>query len=107
MGAGDATTTTLDRVRPGSAAKVLDIRGGGAFRRRLLDLGFVPGAPVRVIKAAPLNDPVEYSIAGCHVSLRRQEAARVVVERERSGAPAEHPANGPHRHRRRFGRFHL
>jgi ferrous iron transport protein A len=68
-------------LAPGEAARVVDLTGEGAFRRRLLDMGFVGGAIVCVIKHAPFGNPVEYCLRGCHVTLRRQEAAHVLVER--------------------------
>ena len=71
----------LALLRPGDAAKVVDVVGEGAFRRRLLDMGFVKGARVRVIKHAPLMNPVEYCIGGTHVTLREQEARQIIVER--------------------------
>jgi ferrous iron transport protein A len=104
---------TLDRLVPGDVGRVIDVGGQGAFRRRLLDMGFVAGADVRVIKEAPLNDPVEYRLGGTHVTLRRHEAAHIVVEpcppHGRGGPrPAAHGrGHGAGRLRRRFGRFGL
>jgi len=72
-------TIRLSDAPPGTAAIVAEVTGEGPFRRRLLDMGFVRGACVRVIKAAPLGDPVEYCLGGTHVTLRRQEAERVLV----------------------------
>jgi len=70
----------LALLSPGDAARVVDVVGEGAFRRRLLDMGFIKGTFVRVIKHAPLRDPIEYCIGGTHVTLRRREAMHVVVE---------------------------
>lgn len=70
----------LAHLRPGDAGRVVDVTGEGAFRRRLLDMGFVSGVLVRVIKTAPLMDPVEYCIGGAHVTLRADEAMLVVVD---------------------------
>ena len=69
----------LATLRPGDAGRVIDVTGEGAFRRRLLDMGFVNGTFVRVIKHAPLMNPIEYCIGGAHVTLRRDEAMHVVV----------------------------
>lgn len=71
----------LAKLRPGDAAVVVDVEGEGAFRRRLLDMGFTKGALVRVIKQAPFGNPVEYCIGGTHVTLRAQEARQIIVER--------------------------
>ena len=71
---------SLATLSPGDAAMVVDVEGEGAFRSRLLDMGFIRGSLVRVIKYAPLNDPVEYCIGGTHVTLRLQEARQIIVE---------------------------
>ncbi|MCD4690475.1 ferrous iron transport protein A [bacterium] len=70
---------SLGSLSPGDAGLVVSIEGEGAFRRRLLDMGFIDGACVRVIKTAPLQDPIEYCIGGTHVTLRKTEASRVLV----------------------------
>jgi Fe2+ transport system protein FeoA len=72
---------SLATLRPGDAAIVVDVRGEGAFCRRLMDMGFTKGTLVRVIKHAPFRDPIEYCIGGTHVTLREQEARQIVVER--------------------------
>lgn len=69
----------LSDAPSGAAAIVTEVTGEGPFRRRLLDMGFVRGACVRVIKSAPLGDPVEYCLGGTHVTLRKHEAERVVI----------------------------
>ncbi len=58
---------------------VVDVEGEGAFRRRLLDMGFIRGSLVRVIKHAPLNDPVEYCIGGTHVTRPLQDPRPILV----------------------------
>jgi Fe2+ transport system protein FeoA len=76
----DRCSVALSTLRPGDAARVVDVGGEGAFRRRLLDMGFTKGALVRVIKHAPFRDPIEYCIGGTHVTLRKQEAGHIIVE---------------------------
>jgi len=56
--------------------------------RRLLDLGFVPGTRVRVVRRAPLGDPTLYELRGTQLCLRRSEAARVRVRALPPGSPA-------------------
>jgi ferrous iron transport protein A len=73
-------TIRLDRMVPGTSAIIQDIDGDGPLVRRLMDLGLVPGTPVRYIRSAPLGDPLELVVRGTHLSLRRSEAARVHVE---------------------------
>jgi ferrous iron transport protein A len=95
-------TLPLALLVPGDAGIVLDVLGEGAFRRRLVDMGFVKGVRVRVIKRAPLNTPTEYCIGGTHVTLRRQEAMRIIVEQV--PPPPWCPETGPrHGRRRRWG----
>ena len=73
----------LDDLEPGASGEVVRIEGEGAFRRRLLEMGLIRGQRVSKVKLAPLADPAEYVIKGTHVSLRRVEARRVVVRREK------------------------
>jgi Mn-dependent DtxR family transcriptional regulator/Fe2+ transport system protein FeoA len=70
----------LGELPVGSRARVAELQGGGRHQRRMLDMGFVPGAEVRAIRKAPLGDPVEYSIKGTAVALRRQDADSLLVE---------------------------
>lgn len=69
----------LDNEKIGAVVRVVKVHGSGAFRQRLLEMGFVKGAEVTVLKNAPLRDPVEYKILGSHISLRHSEAAQVEV----------------------------
>ncbi len=64
----------------GDTATITAIRGRGAFRRRLLELGIVPGTPVSRTGQAPLGDPITYRVRGAVIALRRDEADTVVVE---------------------------
>jgi len=75
----------LGELPPGSRAQVVEIRGAGKHQRRLLDMGFVPGAAVSVIREAPLGDPVEYGVKGTAVALRRGEANTILVEETGGG----------------------
>ena len=92
----------LAELDPGEAAMVVDVEGEGAFRRRLLDMGFTRGALVRVIKLAPFRDPIEYCIGGTHVTLREQEARQVIVETVTP--PPVCRKHGPGKRGRRVGR---
>ena len=64
----------------GSQARVVEIAGSGRHQRRMLDMGFVPGAEVTTVRKAPLGDPIEYRIKGTAVALRCEDADTVVVE---------------------------
>ena len=70
---------SLARLPIGAQARVIAINGSGAIARRLMEMGVVPGAPVRVIKAAPLGDPIEIRVRGYHLALRRTEAQTISV----------------------------
>jgi Fe2+ transport system protein FeoA len=72
---------TLDDLHAGEKCRVIKILAHGPFKKRLLEMGFIPMAEVAVIKYAPLKDPVEYLIKGYHVSLRHEEAREIVVEK--------------------------
>lgn len=72
-------TCFLSDITTGEEAVITKVLGHGAFRKRITEMGFVNGKKVRVIKNAPLMDPVEYEIMGYNVSLRRSEASLIEV----------------------------
>ena len=71
---------SLDQVPLRERVRVQRVGGRGAMSVRLLEMGFVPGAEVALIKRAPFGDPLELRLRGYHVSLRRAEAQRIEVE---------------------------
>ena len=75
----DNQTLRLVDMPSGAQCVVVKLSGHGGFRHRLMELGFVRGEKVRVIKNAPLRDPIEYEIMQSHVSLRRIEAQHIEV----------------------------
>lgn len=76
----------LSELKTGEKAVIERLAGEGRFRRRLMEMGFVPGAEIEVEKYAPLRDPIEYVLKGYHVSLRHDEAEKVLVRpREATG----------------------
>jgi ferrous iron transport protein A len=70
------TLAELPRERP---AAIVAVGGRGALAQRLLAMGFLPGAPVRVVGEAPFGDPITVDLDGWRVSLRRAEAAALEV----------------------------
>lgn len=70
----------LSQLTTGETGVIIKILGHGAFRKRMIEMGFVRGQDIRVLMAAPLKDPVKYEIMGYEVSLRRAEADLVEVE---------------------------
>lgn len=71
---------TLVELRPGESARVKEVSGDSNATRRLMDLGLVRGTSIQVVRVAPLGDPIEVTLRGFMLSLRRAEAANVVVE---------------------------
>ncbi|MFC2151661.1 ferrous iron transport protein B [Bacteroidota bacterium] len=69
----------LSQLKDNEIGYITKIRGRGAFRKRITEMGFVKGKKITVIKNAPLRDPIEYSIMGYEVSLRRSEASLIEV----------------------------
>ena len=72
---------SLAELAPGAAAVVETVGGDRAFRRRLMEMGLVPGTRVRLVKIAPLGDPMEIELRHGRLSIRRHEAALVAVAR--------------------------
>ncbi len=72
-------STALNVLPYGVAARVVAVDGESAVARRLMEMGVVPGAPVCVIKSAPLGDPIEVRVRGYHLALRRTEAQSIKV----------------------------
>ncbi len=97
---------TLEDLKEGETGVIARVKGKGAFRRRIMDMGFIPGQEITVVRRAPLQDPVEYSIMGYLVSIRRSEARLIeILEDERierenghipltQKLPADHVQNG-------------
>lgn len=69
----------LSDIKPGGKAVVVKILGHGAFRKRMIEMGFVRGRTIDVVLDAPLRDPIKYRVMGYEVSLRRSEAQLVEV----------------------------
>lgn len=74
-------TDTLAALPLQEVAHIRSVGGDRAYRRRLLELGFLPGVPVKVLGVAPMGDPLNIEIRGCRFSLRRAEAAAIEVAR--------------------------
>ena len=73
---------TLDQFKIGETGRVEKVTGEGRLRRRLFDMGVTPGATVYLRKKAPLGDPLEVTIRGYELTLRKSEAELVVLEME-------------------------
>ena len=75
----DKPSIALSSLSASQEAVIVKVQGHGAFRRRIGEMGFVRGQKVSVIKTAPMLDPIEYSIMGYKVALRRAEAEHIEV----------------------------
>ena len=71
---------TLREVPVHTTVKVVKINGEGAFRRRIMDMGITKGVEIYVRKVAPLGDPVEVTVRGYELSLRKADAEMICVE---------------------------
>ncbi|HZJ76676.1 MAG TPA: FeoA family protein [Oscillospiraceae bacterium] len=71
----------LCKVDVGSKAKIFKLLSTGLPRRRMLDLGIIPGTAIDVIRKSPLGDPIAYNIRGASIALREEEAKQILVNK--------------------------
>lgn len=71
---------TLKQAKVGSTVKVVKLHGEGAVKRRIMDMGITRGVEVHIRKVAPLGDPVEVTVRGYELSLRKADAEMIEVE---------------------------
>jgi Fe2+ transport system protein FeoA len=72
--------TSLAEIPLGRSATIKSVEGPRAFRRRLLEMGLVPGVEVKVVAIAPFGDPLQIEVRGGQWSIRRAEAAQIEIE---------------------------
>lgn len=70
----------LDEIKKGNIVKILKLNAQGRLLYKLLDMGFVNGASIEIIREAPLYDPMELKIQNYHITLRKSEAKLIEVE---------------------------
>lgn len=70
----------LNQVKVGRSVRVVRVHGEGALRQRILDMGLTKNAEVKVLKMAPFGDPIEMTVRGFELSLRKAEAACIEVK---------------------------
>ena len=70
----------LSELKPGDRCRIVKISGKGAIIRRIFDIGIRPGVEILVERVAPLGDPVEFKLDGFHISLRKDESEKIIVE---------------------------
>lgn len=71
---------TLNELQIGRRSKIIEVRGEGALRRRLLDMGLTPHTEVMVRKVAPMGDPIEIHLRGYELTIRIEDAKKIEVE---------------------------
>ena len=77
---------SLNELTPGESGVVLRVGGEGLMRRRLFDMGLTPGTTVTVKKTAPLGDPIEITVRGYELSVRKSEAEHVTMKLSGGGS---------------------
>ena len=77
---GGDRMNTLREVKIGKSAKVIKLHGEGALRRRIMDMGITKGVEIYIRKTAPLGDPLELTVRGYELSLRKADAELIEVE---------------------------
>lgn len=70
---------TLNELKIGETARVVRLHGEGAVKRRIMDMGLTKGTEVTVRKVAPLGDPIELTVRGYELSIRKSEAATIEI----------------------------
>lgn len=75
-----ANENTLDKIKIGQEATIVRVGGHGVLRQRMLDMGLTHGAKVKLIRHAPLMDPIEIMIRGYRLSLRKIDASVITVK---------------------------
>jgi len=78
-GGGAVKERKLSDLNPGEMGIIIKVTGNPSLRRRLLDMGLVKGATIKVVRRAPLGDPIEILVKGYNLSLRREECSNVYV----------------------------
>jgi ferrous iron transport protein A len=76
----EETQETLADIGVGEKATVVDLQCEGAYRRRLLDLGLIPGTDVEAVLLSPLGNPMAYEIRGSIIALRLKDASKILVK---------------------------
>ncbi len=71
---------TLKQIKIGDTAKVVKLHGEGAVKRRIMDMGITKGVEIKVRKVAPLGDPIEITVRGYELSIRKEDAEKIEVE---------------------------
>ena len=74
------TSLTLDELKPGQSATVIEVKAGGLDRRRLMDFGILPGTRIEIELRSPLGSPTAYRVRGSVIALRTSQAQQITIE---------------------------
>ena len=76
----EISMNTLKNVKVGQSAKIVKLHGEGAVKRRIMDMGITKGTVVKIRKVAPLGDPIEFTVRGYELTIRKSDAEMIEVE---------------------------
>jgi Fe2+ transport system protein FeoA len=76
----------LSSYKPGERGTIWQVCGDPDFRLRMMEMGFIRGAEIKVVKFAPLNDPMEFVVKGYHLTLRRNQAEDILMSQPEKAA---------------------
>ncbi len=76
----EISMNTLKNVKVGQSAKIVKLHGEGAVKRRIMDMGITKGTVVKIRKVAPLGDPIELTVRGYELTIRKSDAEMIEVE---------------------------
>lgn len=71
---------TLDNLKIGNSCKIIELNNEGSIRRRLLDLGLIPGTIITAVLSSPFNDPIAYKIKNATIAIRKSDSKNIIVE---------------------------
>ena len=74
---------TLDELNVGKSGTIIKVGGEGPLRCRLLDMGLIPKTKVKLVKIAPMGDPIEIRIRGYELTIRKEDAKKIEIEEEK------------------------
>lgn len=73
---------TLDKLKAGNEAIITKVGGEGALRMRLLDMGLIPRTKVKMVKIAPMGDPIEIRVRGYELTIRKEDAGFIEINED-------------------------
>lgn len=71
---------TLNNLKIGKIGKIVEIHNTGSIRRRLLDMGFLPGTKIQAVLASPFHDPIAYQVRNATIAIRKCDSKDIIVE---------------------------